>query len=150
MNEPPKSLALLEAHPHLHWEDLSYYTYDADTDTYLLVNDDRYQAAIFKHRRWLAERHEESVQPKKKRKKRKLKRVVLNASEYSRLNNEDKAKYDFSWLGGEEKRVIMNALLGHTTKGIFHHELTVHAPDFDRMSRDSQHRAWSGYAWEIV
>jgi hypothetical protein len=87
---------------------------------------------------------------KKKRKKRKLKRVVLNASEYSRLNNEDKAKYDFSWLGGEERRVIMNALFGHTTKGIFHHELTVHAPDLDRMSRDSQHRVWNGYAWEIV
>ena len=149
-NEPPKSLALLEAPPHLHWEDMSYYTYDANTDTYLLVNDDRYQAAIFEHRRWLAGRCEEDVQPKKKRKKRKLKRVVLNASEYSSLNNEDKAKYDFSWLKGEEKRVIMNTLLGRAVKGIFHYEHTTHLPGLGRAPRDSQHRVWNGYEWEIV
>ena len=32
----------------------------------------------------------------------------------------------------------------------YHRERRVFAPPIDRLSRDSQHRAWNGYEWEIV
>ena len=32
----------------------------------------------------------------------------------------------------------------------YHRERRVFAPPVNRLSRDSQHRAWNGYEWEIV
>jgi hypothetical protein len=67
----------------------------------------------------------------------KLNNVVLNLSEYGSMSNEN-------------KRMLRDFLLGQTTRGFFDYEYKTYLPEVDRLSRDSQHRAWNGYVWEII
>ena len=60
---------------------------------------------------------------------------------------------DFNWLGNGERletvlAVLHNRLIPVT--GVLDHEHKTHCPERDRLSRDSQHRVWDGYDWEIL
>ena len=60
---------------------------------------------------------------------------------------------DFRWLGnGEYLETVLAVLHNGLTPvaGILDHDHKTHFPDRDRLSRDSQHRVWDGYDWEII
>lgn len=60
---------------------------------------------------------------------------------------------DFRWLGhGERLETVLMMLRKKLipVTGVLDHEHKNHCPDHDRLSRDSQHRVWNGYDWEII
>jgi len=60
---------------------------------------------------------------------------------------------DFRWLGrGKYRDVALMALKSEMLAviGFFDYEHKTHFPESDRLSRDSQHRVWNGYGWEIL
>lgn len=131
-NEPPKSLDLLEIPPNFHWDAGRY-------------DGDRRQAKA-KNRKRISD----PLVPDRPPSLDKLNNVVLNLSEYGLMNNENKARYDFRWISDKKKRMLRDFLLGQTTRGFFDYEYKTYLPEVDRLSRDSQHRAWNGYTWEII
>ena len=129
-NEPPKSLDLLEIPPNFHWDAGKGFTPDFAKTSRQRISD--------------------PLVPDKPPSLDKLTNVVLNLSEYGSMSNENKARYDFRWISDKKKRMLRDYLLGQATRDFFDYEYKTYLPEVDRLSRDSQHRAWNGYAWEII
>ena len=72
----------------------------------------------------------------------------MNDQYYFTKRNVSIAISDFGWLGMAGLMELKSEML--TASGFFNCENKTHIPARDRMSRDSQHRIWNGYDWEIL
>ena len=123
---------------------------------------------------WKQEEEKRLLEEQKKEEKRFLaereefyrKRLANRSNDYLRkLLHRKAAKTKAKYWKLSPKTVRTNAklrklLLRSTNRGSllpvsippneYHRERRVFAPPINRLSRDSQHRAWNGYEWELV